>query len=145
MSDHLVAQNLKKVLAGSYVLSLKTQNYHWNVEGPHFKQLHDLFQEQYADLAVAIDDIAERIRTLEEYAPANYNTYQSLTEIVDGKEQQDAFSMVKDLANDQKKLIKALNETIKVAQEAGDEATADLAISRVTVHEKNKWMLKSSL
>ena len=64
MSNNPVAESLKKVLASSYILSLKTQNYHWNVKGPHFKQLHDLFGEQYNELNTAIDDIAERIRAL---------------------------------------------------------------------------------
>jgi starvation-inducible DNA-binding protein len=145
MSNNPVAESLKKVLASSYILSLKTQNYHWNVKGPHFKQLHDLFGEQYNELNTAIDDIAERIRALGINAPANYSTYQSLSEIEDGKEDQDSISMVKDLANDQKKIVDDLNIAIQVAQKASDESTADLAIGRITAHEKNRWMLESSL
>lgn len=145
MSNNPVAESLKKVLASSYILSLKTQNYHWNVKGPHFKQLHDLFGEQYNELNTAIDDIAERIRALGINAPANYSTYQSLSKIEDGKEDQDSISMVKDLANDQKKIVDDLNIAIKVAQKAGDESTADLAIGRITAHEKNRWMLESSI
>ena len=145
MSNNLVAESLKKVLASSYILSLKTQNYHWNVKGPHFKQLHDLFGEQYNELNTAIDDIAERIRALGINAPANYSTYQSLSEITDGKEDQDSVSMVKDLANDQKKIVDDLNIAIEVAQKAGDESTTDLAIGRITAHEKNRWMLESSI
>ena len=145
MSNNPVAESLKKVLASSYILSLKTQNNHWNVKGPHFKQLHDLFGEQYNELNTAIDDIAERIRALGINAPANYSTYQSLSEIKDGKEDQDSVSMVKDLANDQKKVVDDLNNAIEVAQKAGDESTADLAIGRITAHEKNKWMLESSI
>ena len=145
MSNNPVAESLKKVLASSYILSLKTQNYHWNVKGPHFKQLHDLFGEQYNELNAAIDDIAERIRALGTNAPANYSTYQSLSKIEDGKEDQDSISMVKDLANDQKKIVDDLNITIEVAQKAGDESTADLAIGRITAHEKNRWMLESSI
>lgn len=145
MSNNPVAESLKKVLASSYILSLKTQNYHWNVKGPHFKQLHDLFGEQYNELNTAIDDIAERIRALGTNAPANYSTYQSLSEIEDGKEDQDSISMVKDLANDQKKIVDDLNIAIQVAQKASDESTADLAIGRITAHEKNRWMLESSI
>jgi starvation-inducible DNA-binding protein len=145
MSNNPVAEILKKVLASSYILSLKTQNYHWNVKGPHFKQLHDLFGEQYNELNTAIDDIAERIRALGINAPANYSIYQSLSEIKDGKEDQDSASMVKDLANDQKKIVDDLNIAIEVAQKAGDESTADLAIGRITAHEKNRWMLESSI
>ena len=145
MSNNPVAESLKKVLASSYILSLKTQNYHWNVKGPHFKQLHDLFGEQYNELNTAIDDIAERIRALGTNAPANYSTYQSLSKIEDGKEDQDSISMVKDLANDQKKIVDDLNIAIQVAQKASDESTADLAIGRITAHEKNRWMLESSL
>jgi starvation-inducible DNA-binding protein len=145
MSNNPVAEILKKVLASSYILSLKTQNYHWNVKGPHFKQLHDLFGEQYNELNTAIDDIAERIRALGINAPANYSIYQSLSEIKDGKEDQDSASMVKDLANDQKKIVDDLNIAIEIAQKAGDESTADLAIGRITAHEKNRWMLESSI
>ena len=145
MSNNPVTEILKKVLASSYILSLKTQNYHWNVKGPHFKQLHDLFGEQYNELNTAIDDIAERIRALGINAPANYSIYQSLSEIKDGKEDQDSASMVKDLANDQKKIVDDLNIAIEVAQKAGDESTADLAIGRITAHEKNRWMLESSI
>ena len=145
MSNNPVAESLKKVLASSYILSLKTQNYHWNVKGPHFKQLHDLFGEQYNELNTAIDDIAERIRALGTNAPANYSTYQSLSKIEDGKEDQDSISMVKDLANDQKKIVDDLNITVEVAQKASDESTADLAIGRITAHEKNRWMLESSI
>lgn len=145
MSNNPVAESLKKVLASSYILSLKTQNYHWNVKGPHFKQLHDLFGEQYNELNTAIDDIAERIRALGTNAPANYSTYQSLSKIEDGKEDQDSISMVKDLANDQKKIVDDLNIAIQVAQKASDESTADLAIGRITAHEKNRWMLESSI
>lgn len=145
MTNNPVAESLKAVLADSYALYLKTQNYHWNVEGPHFKTLHLLFEEQYNDLAMAVDDIAERIRTVGSKAPGTFTQYNALKTIEDGNENADAATMVKDLADDQQKIIECLKEALEVAQEANDEVTVGLVTDRIGVHEKNGWMLKSSM
>jgi starvation-inducible DNA-binding protein len=145
MTNTPVSESLKTVLANSYALYLKTQNYHWNVTGQNFKTLHDLFEEQYTDLATAIDEIAERIRSLGEKAPGTFSAYDKLSNIQSGNENADAKTMVQDLAESQNIMIQSLNESLKVAQTADDEVTIGLLIDRMTVHEKNTWMLNSSL
>ena len=136
---------LKHVLADSYALYLKTQNYHWNVEGPYFKTLHLLFEEQYSDLALAIDELAELIRGLGEKAPGSWTTYAKLTHIADGDEHADAATMVEELAADQQRIQTCLQEALDVAQDANDEVVSGVLIERMTVHRKNQWMLRSSL
>lgn len=145
MSNKPVVDALKKVLADSYALYLKTQNYHWNVEGPQFKALHELFELQYTDLATAIDEIAELIRSLGEKAPGTMQSYGSTTIIKDGNENADAATMVKELADDQKLISQRLTETREAAENAGDEVVVDMMVQRLAVHRKNKWMLESSL
>ncbi|MDA0782302.1 MAG: DNA starvation/stationary phase protection protein [Rickettsiales bacterium] len=145
MSNSPVAK-LKIVLADSYTLYLKTQNFHWNVTGSNFRSLHTLFEAQYNDLFAANDDIAERIRTLGEFAPGSFRQFSSLTNISEAPDSPpSAQNMVKELASDQKKIIDSLNVALKEAQNQNDEATADLMIGRIATHEKNKWMLESSL
>lgn len=140
-----VAKSLSIVLANSYALYLKTQNYHWNVTGPNFSSLHGLFEEQYNDLFAANDEIAERIRTLGEKVPASFKIFDNDSEIADGNENACAETMVKELADDQQVIIKLLQSTLKVAQEVNDEVTIGLVTDRLAVHEKNAWMLHSSL
>lgn len=142
--ENVIAE-LKKVLADSYALYLKTQNYHWNVEGPYFKPLHLLFEEQYTDLASAIDEIAELIRGLGEKAPGTFKAYQEITAIADGNENQSANQMVEDLIADQNLITKTLQAALQAAQEAGDEVVIGVLVERMTVHRKNQWMLRSSL
>lgn len=145
MTNKNVTESLKTVLADTYVLYLKTQNFHWNVTGPNFRSLHLLFEEQYNDLFAAVDLIAERIRTLGEKAPGKLATYVNLSNIKEGDENLDAKSMVETLAKDQELIVKSLNDVLKKAQDAGDEATVDMMIGRIETHQKNTWMLKSSL
>ncbi len=141
-----LVSKLTKILADSYALYLKTQNYHWNIESHHsFRSLHLLFQDQYEDLANGVDDIAEKIRQLGSKAPASFKSYMDLTNIPDGNINSSADEMLKTLVSDQAVLIKTLTEGIKVAYDAGSEGTADLLIERLRVHEKNKWILESSL
>lgn len=142
--EHII-DALKNVLADSYSLYLKTQNYHWNVEGPFFKPLHDMFEEQYNDLALAIDDIAELIRGLGDKAPGTFKAFQDITSIKDGNESLLANQMLEELVADQEVMIKTLEAALHVAQKADDEVIIGAIIDRMTVHRKNKWMLKSSL
>ena len=144
MSNKPVTQALKVVLADSYALYLKTHNYHWNVEGAYFKSLHELFEEQYTDLAEAIDDIAERIRALGDKAPGSFSAFSALTSIPEGDESLDAMAMVKDLAAAQGLVLKSLNAALKAAQTADDEVTIGLVTDRMGVHEKAQWMLNST-
>lgn len=145
MSNATVVKSLKLVLADSYALYLKTQNYHWNVEGPHFKSLHVLFEEQYTDLAAAVDTVAELIRGLGEKAPGTFEAFSKLTTITPGKEKITAQNMVKELTNDQETISKTLQKALEAAQKVGDEVVAGFMIERLTVHRKAAWMLKSSL
>jgi starvation-inducible DNA-binding protein len=140
-----LVQALSVVLADSYTLYLKTQNYHWHVKGPNFKSLHILFEEQYMDLANAVDAIAERILTLGSRAPASYKEFEALKTIDEGDSSLDAQSMLKQLAADQDKMIATLNTALKAAQAIDDEGSVTLIGDRLGVHEKNRWMLKSSL
>lgn len=145
MSNKPVSEALKTVLADSYTLYLKTQFFHWNVTGPHFKSLHLLFEEQYTDLQTAVDDIAERIRALGDVAPGSYKAYAKLTGIKENEDVPEAFEMVKALAKDQDTILASLQKALAAAQKAGDEASVSLVTDRIVIHEKNRWMLKSSL
>tara|TARA_R110001592_G_scaffold29350_5_gene106527 strand:- start:480 stop:920 length:441 start_codon:yes stop_codon:yes gene_type:complete len=145
MSNKPTAHALKIVLADSYALYLKTHNYHWNVEGANFRALHLMFEGQYTDLAIAVDDIAERIRALGEKAPGTFSAFSKLSSIKEGDENASAASMIKELANSQDTIIGSLKNALDVAQKANDEVTAGLLIDRMGVHEKAAWMLKSTV
>ena len=145
MDNKPVIEGLKNVLADNYALYLKTQNYHWNVEGPNFKGLHLLFEEQYTDLAGAIDTVAELIRGLGEKAPGTFDTYIKRTSIKSGNENASAQQMIKDLLESQTLIQKTLQQCLEIAQKAGDEVVAGFMIERLTFHRKASWILKSSL
>lgn len=145
MTNKPVIEGLKNVLADNYALYLKTQNYHWNVEGPNFKGLHLLFEEQYTDLAGAIDTVAELIRGFGEKAPGTFDTYIKRTSIKSGNENASAQQMVKDLLESQILIKNTLQQCLEIAQKAGDEVVAGFMIERLTFHHKASWILKSSL
>lgn len=145
MTNKNVSNSLKVALADSYILYLKTQNYHWNVTGPNFKSFHLMFEEQYNDLFAAVDLIAERIRSVGEKAPGTYAKYIELTNLKEGDENLDANSMVAELASDQNKIIETFTKVLQEAQNVGDEVTAGIATDRIEIHQKNAWMLNSSL
>jgi starvation-inducible DNA-binding protein len=136
---------LNKMLADSYTLYLKTHNYHWNVTGPMFTTLHTLFETQYNELALAVDEIAERIRALGSFAPGSYSDFAKLSSVKEAKGHPKAVQMIRDLVADQKKITAAAHAVIDAAEAAGDQASADLATRRLEVHEKNSWMLQSHL
>jgi len=140
-----IAQSAAKLLADSYALYLKTHNYHWNVTGPMFNALHTMFETQYDELALAVDEVAERIRTLGAYAPGSFSEFAALTDIDEAKPGTKAGEMLKELASDQIKVSDAAAELAKVATAAGDDVSTDLGIRRQDVHQKNAWMLRSHL
>ena len=144
MSNNSVVEALKNVLANSYSLYLKTQNYHWNIESPNFKALHVLFEEQYTDLAKAIDTIAELIRALGEKAPGTFDAYIKRSSITPGDENASAQTMLEELLADQLTLQKILGQALTAAQQEGDEVVVGFVTDRLTVHRKAAWMLKSS-
>ncbi len=145
MSNKPVAEKLRYVLADTYSLYLKTQSYHWNVEGGNFSQLHAMFQDQYTDLATAIDDTAEHIRALGEKVSAGFERFKKITIIKDGDETLCSAAMVEDLASDQEKITETLQATFDIAEKSKDQVVMDFMIQRMAVHRKNKWMLESSL
>ena len=140
-----IADGLKKLLADTYTLYLKTQNFHWNVTGITFAQLHLLFETQYTELAQAIDVVAERIRALGFFAHASFREFQSLTSIKESTEIPNAREMIHQLVNDQEAVIKTARSVFGIAKVADDDVTLDLLISRMNVHEKTAWMLRSLL
>lgn len=138
-----IAEGLSRVLADSYTLYLKTHNYHWNVTGPHFQPLHQVFEDQYGELAGAVDEIAERIRALGEPAPGSYKAFAKLSNIAESEEVPSAQEMVAILAKDHERVAATSRAVMNRAQESGDEVTAGLLTDRLAVHEKTAWMLRS--
>lgn len=138
-----IAAELAKLLADTYTLYLKTQNFHWNVTGPHFTSLHLLFEQQYTELAGAVDEIAERIRALGELAPGGFASYSKLSTITDSPENLPAEKMIEQLVLDQETIVKNANTVFAVAEKANDQPTIDLMTRRMEVHEKAAWMLRS--
>ncbi len=140
-----IAGGLARVLADSYTLYLKTHNYHWNVTGPRFRELHLMFEEQYTELATAVDEVAERIRTLGELAPGSYAEFSELSRIKEARGALPAEDMVRDLVLANETLVRTIREVLPSAQQADDESTASLLADRMVVHEKTAWMLRSAL
>ena len=140
-----IAQGLSKVLADSYTLYLKTHNYHWNVTGPMFNTLHLMFEQQYTELATAVDEIAERIRALGIYAPGSYQAFSALTDIEEETAVPAAEEMIRQLVIGQETVVRSARAVFPVAEAAQDEPTADLLTQRMQIHEKNAWMLRSML
>jgi starvation-inducible DNA-binding protein len=138
-----IVAGLSVLLADTYTLYLKTHNYHWNVTGPMFQTLHTLFETQYTELAVAVDDIAERIRALGEFAPGSYKDYAKLTSIKEADGVPAAEEMIKDLVKGHEAIAKTARSIVEIADSASDEVTLDILTQRMTVHEKTAWMLRS--
>ncbi|EJC65707.1 putative DNA-binding protein [Alcaligenes faecalis subsp. faecalis NCIB 8687] len=140
-----VVNELSKVLADSYTVYLMTHNFHWNVTGPMFKTLHELFMTQYTELWQALDDIAERIRALGHYAPGTYAEFQKLSSITQPTSVPDATTMIELLVKGNEALARTARTAFDRADSADDQPTADLLTQRLDVHEKNAWMLRSLL
>lgn len=139
-----VIHKLEILLADTYALYLKTQNYHWHVKGPQFKSLHELFEMQYQELAEAVDQVAERILMMGHKAPATFAEFNTLKTIKDGNSSLSANEMVTELAKDNNVLVNDLNQAVKIAQENNDEGTIGLLTERIGAHQKAHWMLQSS-
>jgi starvation-inducible DNA-binding protein len=144
-TETAVAEALSRLLADSYTLYLQTQNFHWNVVGPMFSSLHLLFEQQYTELALAIDTIAERIRALGFPAPGSYREFGRLTSIPIADELPRAEEMIRLLLLCQGAVIRTARAGILAAESTSDQPTLDLLTQRIQVHEKNAWMLRSLL
>lgn len=140
-----VTDSLCKLLANSYFLYLKTQNYHWNVTGVHFSSLHEMFQKQYEDLAESNDEIAERMRAIGVFVQGNINHFEKHRIIKDAKDDLDWKKMVKDLHDSHLIMLKIVHEVMTAASKEKDEATVDLMVQRLHVHEKAVWMMGAIL
>ena len=140
-----IADGLSRLLADSYTLYLKTHNYHWNVEGPMFNTLHQMFEEQYTELATAVDEIAERIRTLGVKAPGSYSEFEKLASVAEAGGDEDAGEMIRQLVLGHEAVARTARKAFPAADSADDEPTADLLTQRMQVHEKTAWMLRSML
>ena len=145
MSNEAVVKELSVLLASSYTLYLKTHNFHWNVRGPMFTTLHTLFETQYTELATAVDEIAERIRALGADAPGSYTQFAELSVVDEAVGIPKATDMIEVLAADGEKIAEIGQKLTETAEGANDSVSADLAIRRIEVHQKNAWMLKSHL
>ncbi|WP_299879047.1 Dps family protein [uncultured Cocleimonas sp.] len=139
-----IAEGLKKLLADSYTLYLQTHNFHWNVTGMQFRELHLMFEEQYTELATAVDDVAERIRTLDVPAPGTYIEFSRLSSIAEVEGVPSSTEMVELLTKGHEQVIKTCREVLKIAQEFEDESTASLVSDRMVIHEKTAWMLRAT-
>ena len=140
-----IADGLSRLLADTYTLYLKTHNFHWNVTGPMFNTLHLMFETQYTELTLAVDLIAERIRSLGIPAPATYSAYAKLTSIAETEGVPKATEMIKLLVEGQESVVRTARSIFPIAKKANDEPTADLLTQRLQVHEKTAWMLRSLL
>lgn len=140
-----IAAGLSKLLADTYTLYLKTHKYHWNVTGPMFQTLHLMFETQYNELALAVDQIAERIRALGAMAPGSYREFALLSSVPEDDDEPDATEMIRRLVKGQETVVRTARSIFPVVEQANDEPTADLLTQRMQVHEKTAWMLRSLL
>ena len=140
-----IAHGLSQLLADSYTLYLMTHNFHWNVSGPMFRTLHLMFEEQYNELALAVDSIAERIRALGFPAPGTYTTYARLSSIKEEEGVPGAEDMIRSLVQGQEAVVRTARSLFPLLDKVSDEPTADLLTQRMQVHEKTAWMLRSML
>ena len=138
-----IAEGLKRLLADSYTLYLQSHNFHWNVTGPQFRELHLMFEEHYTELATAVDDVAERIRTLDVPAPGTDKSFAELSSIKEVEGVPAAKDMVEILTQGHQQVVKTCREVLSIAQEANDESTASLVSDRMRIHEKTAWMLRA--
>lgn len=140
-----IAEGLSRLLADSYTLYIKTHNYHWNVTGPMFQTLHLMFEQQYMELATAVDTVAERIRSLGEYAPGSYAQFKKLATVKEAETVPKAHDMIEDLVHGHETVARTARSIFDIAEDGADEATVDLLTQRIQIHEKTAWMLRSLL
>ena len=140
-----IAGGLSRVLADTYTLYLKTHNYHWNVTGPQFNDLHAMFMTQYTELWNAVDLIAERIRSLGHFAPGTYKAFSELSSIKEEETVPNANTMLENLLSGHETVARTCRDSFPAAEKASDQPTMDLLTQRLQVHEKTAWMLRSIL
>ena len=140
-----VADALSNVLADTFGLYLKTHSFHWNVTGPMFRTLHQMFEEQYNELWLAVDAIAERIRSVGFIAPGSYGEFTRLTYLQDAPAATNATEMIAELLRDHETTARTARSALAIARTAVDAPTEDLLTQRLAAQEKAAWMLRSLL
>ncbi|AOI56662.1 DNA starvation/stationary phase protection protein [Burkholderia diffusa] len=140
-----IADGLSRLLADTFSLYLKTHNFHWNVTGPMFNTLHLMFEEQYNELWLAVDSVAERIRTLGVVAPGTFADFAKLSSVPEANGVPAAEEMIRQLVEGHETVVRTAREIFPIADAASDEPTADLLTQRLQTHEKTAWMLRSLL
>lgn len=140
-----ISNGLSRMLADSFFLYLKTHNYHWNVTGPMFQTLHVMFMDQYTELWNALDEIAERIRSLGFPAPGTMKDFAKLSSIKEVDGVPSAEDMIRDVIIGSQTVTRTAREVLEIADKANDQPTLDLLTQRLQIHEKNAWMLRSLL
>jgi starvation-inducible DNA-binding protein len=139
-------QNATKIaFASEFSFYLKAHNYHWNVTGPMFPQLHDLFGKIYEEVYGSIDDFAENIRKLGTFVPASYVKFSMLSRIEDETQVPDAKDMIETLLQDSDRMVKLLKICFDLATQAGEEGLSDFMAQRMDAHRKHSWMLRSTI
>ncbi|PTQ73409.1 Dps family protein [Celeribacter persicus] len=144
-SNKACSDAVARVLADTYMLYMKAHNFHWNVEGPKFISLHAMFEEQYTDLAAAMDDLAERIRALGEYAPGTHAQFAALASVTETEGQLSAEDMLRETVKDYETIGETLKAGIELADEQGDDVTSGMLADRLEYHQKQLWMMRSLL
>ena len=142
-SDQNIVNGLSQLLADTYTLYLKTQNFHWNVTGPAFFTLHGLFEQQYTGYIAPIDEIAERIRSLGAVAPGSFSQFAQIASIKDANGVPTAEKMIEELTRDNDHIAESLRPVLALAEAAHDGPTVDLLNQRIAAHQKNTWMMRS--
>lgn len=140
-----ITDGLSALLADSYMLYIKTHNFHWNVEGPMFNTLHVMFMDQYTELWNALDTLAERIRALGEYAPGSYKQFAALTSIEESDKVPKAEKMIAELIKGHEVVIQTARKLLPTCADCHDDVTAGILTDRLEIHEKTSWMLRSLL
>jgi starvation-inducible DNA-binding protein len=134
---------MKKTLADTFVMYLKSHSFHWNVEGPNFPQFHDFFGDLYEELHGAVDPIAEEIRALDSYAPGSMTRLIELAEVQDQTIIPSSIAMAAELLRDNEIILQDLQVVFDLASELNKQGLADFIAGRIDVHNKHAWMLRS--
>ncbi|MEX0772395.1 MAG: Dps family protein [Balneolales bacterium] len=140
-----ISDGLSHLLADTYTLYLKSQNYHWNVTGPQFHSLHEMFEEHYKELAEAVDALAEGIRALGHFAPGTLNQFSEMSSVSEEYDVPDAMEMINRLVMAHEQIMETARKVVSISEEADDQTTLDLVTERLKFHSKTAWMLRSHL
>lgn len=136
---------LKIAFASEFSFFIKAQNFHWNVTGPLFPQLHELFGNIYEEVYGSIDPFAENIRKVGAFVPASYAKFSMLTQIDDELDILDDSGMLQELLLDSEKMVKLLKACFDLSTQLGEDGLANFLAERMDAHRKHSWMLRSTL